>query len=221
MTMRTMNLNFNMHYYQHHIGDYKAATIHLNNDQDLAYRRLLEMYYDTEQPIPNDISYLIRRLRIDGQSIKCVLDDFFTLEEDKWHHARCDRELESYSIFRARQKANGSKGGRPNKPTGLPVETQAQPKKTLTTNHKPITNINTTPDGVSDVVWSDFLQLRKTKKSPLTQTALQSIVREAKKSGWTLDAALQECCTRGWLSFKAEWVQQKTNIDEQNRRRLL
>ena len=33
-----------MHYYPHHIGDYKSATAHLSNEEDLAYRRLLEMY---------------------------------------------------------------------------------------------------------------------------------------------------------------------------------
>jgi len=62
------------------------------------------------------------------------------------------------------------------------------------------------PDGVTESVWVDFCQLRKTKKATLTQTALDGIASEAKKAGWALDAALRECCARGWIGFKAEWV---------------
>jgi hypothetical protein len=73
-------------------------------------------------------------------------------------------------------------------------------------------NINR-PDSVPEQVWNDFLKIRKAKKSPLTQTALNGIEREAEEAGWTLDEAITECVTRGWQGFKAEWVQkaQATN----------
>ena len=41
-----------MNYYSFHIGDYRGATAHLSNEEDLAYRRLLDMCYDTESAIP-------------------------------------------------------------------------------------------------------------------------------------------------------------------------
>ena len=62
------------------------------------------------------------------------------------------------------------------------------------------------PDDVSELVWTDFLLIRKTKKSALTETALSGIRAEAVKAGLTLDQALAMCCTRGWQSFKAEWA---------------
>ena len=65
------------------------------------------------------------------------------------------------------------------------------------------------PGGVSISVWQDFQKLRKTKKAPLTETSLAGIQREAEKAGWSLENALQECCTRGWQSFKADWVESK------------
>lgn len=65
---------------------------------------------------------------------------------------------------------------------------------------------NTTPEGVSDYVWQDFLKVRAAKKAPMTQTALELIVKEAAKAGWTLEEALAECSARGWRSFKAEWI---------------
>lgn len=62
------------------------------------------------------------------------------------------------------------------------------------------------PDGVTEQVWRDFLDLRKRKKANLTETALAGIVREAGNAGWPLQSALEECLVRGWQAFKAEWV---------------
>ncbi len=63
-----------------------------------------------------------------------------------------------------------------------------------------------TPEGVSDVVWTDFLKLRKAKRAPMTDTALAGIQREADKIGWPLQKALETCCKRGWQGFEAAWV---------------
>lgn len=62
------------------------------------------------------------------------------------------------------------------------------------------------PEGVNDSVWSDFLALRKTKRAPLTATALEGIAREASKARMSLSDVLALCCTRGWQGFKADWV---------------
>ena len=59
------------------------------------------------------------------------------------------------------------------------------------------------PEGVSDQVWSDLVSSRKTEMS---QTAIDEISREASLAGWTLEAAIREMCHRGWAGFKAEWV---------------
>ena len=74
---------------------------------------------------------------------------------------------------------------------------------------KPQSNILDLPDGVSEQTWSDFKRLRAAKKAPVTARALDGILNEAMKAGMTLEAALRECCARGWTGFKAEWVQNK------------
>jgi hypothetical protein len=63
-----------------------------------------------------------------------------------------------------------------------------------------------TPIGVSDSVWQEFKSLRKAKKAPITQRAIDAITTEAKKASWTLEKALEECVVRGWQAFKADWV---------------
>ena len=67
------------------------------------------------------------------------------------------------------------------------------------------------PEGVSDSVWQEFKSLRKAKKAPITQRAIDAITSEANKAGWTLEKALEECVVRGWQAFKADWVATKAN----------
>jgi len=82
-------------------------------------------------------------------------------------------------------------------------ETETETKKKAT--------IVATPSGVSDSVWQEFKTLRKAKKAPITQRAIDAITSEAYKAGWTLEKALEECVVRGWQAFKADWVATKAN----------
>jgi uncharacterized protein YdaU (DUF1376 family) len=198
-----------VHYYQFHIGDYRAATAHLSNDEDLAYRRLLDMYYDTEDPIPIDTDWVARRLRLDSQVIVSVLKDMFVLSELGWHHARCDKEISVYKGFsdagkRGAAKRWGKAGDNP--PITPPIATNNH--KPLTNNHKP-NKIIQTPDGVSSDVWDSFVAQRKASRAVITESVVKSIQREANKAGWTLEQALAECAARGWRGFKADWVIEK------------
>jgi uncharacterized protein YdaU (DUF1376 family) len=212
-----------MHYYQFHIGDYISHTIHLSPEEDLAYRRLLDMYYDTEQPIPNNIPLVSRRLRLGSDVVQSVLDEFFVASEDGYKNHRADQEIREYHAFIDKQRSNGKLGGRPKKtqrkPTANPNQSQNNPnQQPLTTNHKPkkeIATVVATPVGVSESVWQDFVKQRKAKKAAVTQTVIDGIQREANKADWTLDAALSECVVRGWQSFKADWVAPKQSFAQQ------
>jgi uncharacterized protein YdaU (DUF1376 family) len=204
-----------MHYYQFNIGDYKAATAHLSNEEDLAYRRLLDMYYDSEQKIPVDTQWVARRIRVEAAVVRDVLNDMFERHEDGWFHARCEDVIVAYHAMAEKNRANGRLGGRKKNPVGNPVASDTQPiaKATInykleTINHKP-KNTVATPEGVTDSVWQDWLSLRKTKKAAVTQTAIDGIAREASKAGVSLQTALETCCARGWTGFKADWLKDK------------
>jgi hypothetical protein len=64
------------------------------------------------------------------------------------------------------------------------------------------------PDGISDSLWRDWTNHRKTL---FTDTALEGFEREAKKAGWSLDSVIREAIERGWQGFKADWVKDKSN----------
>jgi len=209
-----------MHYYQFNIGDYRAATAHLSNEEDLAYRRLLDMYYDTENQIPLDTQWVAKRLRLDTKVVKVVLQDMFKLTETGWHHGRCELIIEQYHAMAEKNRANGRLGGRKKNP----VATDSQPiakatinDKLITINDKPIKERATSvacPHDVSPQVWQDWLQLRKTKKASVTETVLKGARAEAGKLNWTLDQFLIEWCTRGSQGLKAEWVTEKQTANQ-------
>jgi uncharacterized protein YdaU (DUF1376 family) len=89
-----------VNYYEHHIGDFAEATAHLTFIEDAAYSRLIRKYYATERPIPAEISAATRlvgaRTREEKRAVEAVLKEFFSLDHDGWHNARCDAELEKY-----------------------------------------------------------------------------------------------------------------------------
>ena len=123
-----------MYYYQFHIGDYRSATLHLSNEEDLAYRRLLDMYYDTEKPIPLDVSWVAKRIKIPPVVVKDVLNDMFKQTEDGFIHSRCDKEIAVYKGFSDAGKRGAAKrwGKGGDSPPITPL--------IATNNHKPITN---------------------------------------------------------------------------------
>lgn len=130
-----------MHYYQFSIGDYRAATTHLSNEEDLAYRRLLDMYYDTEKPIPTDTTWVARRLRVGVNVVLSVLEDMFNLTDEGWRHARCDDVIAQYHAMAEKNRANGKRGGRKKNSVGNeknPVGDDSEPIAKATINHEQV-----------------------------------------------------------------------------------
>ena len=200
-----------MHYYQFNIGDYQSHTNHLDPLEDLAYRRMLDWCYLHEKPLPLDANEIARiiRLRDHAAIIRDVLTEFFSRYGEGWV---CDRVLEEIQHYKAKIE-QASRAGKASaerrsneRSTGVQPNNKQEP---ITNKHKPITNINTTPEGVSQSVWQDFVSHRKANKASITQTAITRIANEAEKAGWTLEQALTECVARGWKGFKAEWVAEK------------
>jgi uncharacterized phage protein (TIGR02220 family) len=84
-----------LNHYAFHIGDYIKDTAHLTDAEDLAYRRLLDLYYTLEGPIPLDVKQVCRRARIAQDVAEQILSEFFTQTSDGFHHSRCDAELKA------------------------------------------------------------------------------------------------------------------------------
>ena len=86
-----------MYYYQHHIGDYRRDTGHLTLLEHGIYRQLLDLYYITEKPFDASAMRLICvRTTDEEEAYKRVLNDFFVLKNGKYHHKRCQIEIEGF-----------------------------------------------------------------------------------------------------------------------------
>lgn len=87
-----------MNYYPFHVGDYAKHTKHLTLMGDLAYRRLLDLYYMSQRPLPVDPAECARKIGMREylQDVSEVLSDFFLISEDGHHSKRCDEEIADY-----------------------------------------------------------------------------------------------------------------------------
>lgn len=90
-----------MNYYNYHIGDFNNATRHLTRVERSLYRDLIDVYYDTEQPLNGcDFDRLAKKVLANSdeekKALKDVLDEFFTLCDDHYHNERCDKEIAKY-----------------------------------------------------------------------------------------------------------------------------
>lgn len=68
------------------------------------------------------------------------------------------------------------------------------------------------PDDVPAADWDQWIQIRKLKKLPVTDLAIEKMREEAKSAGLTLDQAVRKCIESGWGGFKASYLEQKQNV---------
>jgi len=102
-------------WFKFNIKDYLASTAHLSDAEDLAYRRLLDLYFLSEQPISLDLDAVARKIRIDLDITELVLDDFFQKTNAGYVNARCEAEIAKYNRQVKVNQELGKKGGRPKK----------------------------------------------------------------------------------------------------------
>lgn len=165
-----------MKYYQHHIGDFDKATRHLTRLERSVYRDLIELYYDTEQPLTLDRAALCRKIiarsNEESTAVEQVLNEFFTETPTGWYHERCEAEIEKYqnsnsqksvagkasAAKRAAKKLQAMNAG--STPVATAVEQTLNERNTalqLTINHKPLTTLNTSsPQGATRATAKHF-----------------------------------------------------------------
>lgn len=143
-----------MYHYQHHIGDFNNATRHLSRIERALYRDLIELYYDTESQLPDDIAWICRRIIANECStdVQRLLNEFFTKTPTGWYHDRCEHEIDRFRSSTSQKAAAGrsSAAKRAEKmqqalngnSTGVQRAFNGTPtnQEPITVNQEPITN---------------------------------------------------------------------------------
>jgi len=85
------------------------------------------------------------------------------------------------------------------------TEAEAEKKNTARKRASPSAPVVRLPS-VSQEVWDAWLALRKQKKAPVTQTVVNTALREAEKAGMTPEAFFALWCYRGSVGLMADWL---------------
>lgn len=156
-----------MNYYQFHIGDFRSGTINMSRHSRWIYRDMMDVYYDSEQPLPLDMDVLCDMLGVSSDEEKEIVRRHlrfkFDMTDVGYTHEVCEKVIAEYRSKADVARANGKLGGRPkgnqNKPSGFPpgsykVSVCKQVETGSQTNHKPITN-NQEPQESKSLVADD------------------------------------------------------------------
>ena len=138
-----------MHYYQFNIGDYASHTSRLSPIEDLAYRRMLDLYYLSEQPLNGCVTDVARELGLSEYTseVEYILSKFFIKNENGFSQKRIDLEIKKYKS-NAKNKSKAGKASakaRQAKASGKVTDVEQVLNTTATDeqlniNHKPLTN---------------------------------------------------------------------------------
>jgi uncharacterized protein YdaU (DUF1376 family) len=84
-------------YYRFFIADYLRDAAHLSLLEHGVYRRLIDLYMTTGEPLLFDLQRICWLLHASSkeeqQAVQLVVEEFFHMEGSLLHHSRCDREI--------------------------------------------------------------------------------------------------------------------------------
>lgn len=186
-----------MIWYKFHLGDYITHTTHLSDAEDLAYRRLLDLYYMSEKQIPLNTESVSRKIRIDLDITESVLGEFFDKTENGYFNHRCDAEVAKYQAQVANNQRLGKLGGRPKKTESVSESEPNGNLKKIKNKINTITSVAPTTSRFDDF-WSAW------------PSSKRKVARSACKAKWDRQALdpladkIIACVTR--LRASEQWV---------------
>jgi uncharacterized protein YdaU (DUF1376 family) len=206
-----------MHYFQFNIGDYKSHTTHLSLLEDIAYRRLLDLYYLHERPLNSGVASVARQIgmREHETEVQTVLEEFFKLTEDGWVNKRADLVIEDYraKIQQASKAGKASAERRLSKRSTV-VATDVQPnikQETITKKQEPSSAKKLAKKCPKDFEVTDDMKTWVKTECPLVDHAEQTkVFRDyeftAAKSDWV-------GTWRNWMRKANQFAAEKQTTD--------
>lgn len=217
-----------MKFYSFEIGNWDASTKYLNVVEKGVYLELLNAYYTTEKPLSDLFCKRVAiAMQMDLQmdlvcTVFAILEQFFYKTEEGWRHKKCDEVIAKYHDISEKRSESAKKRG---KKQTVVMQAQCESKaiaEQLQSNSKPIEPLSINhnlediykeknikkrshrssdiakPDDVSEQVWNDFVTLRKTKKAPITETAINGFRKDAEKNGVSLEEVIAFAVKNGY-----------------------
>jgi uncharacterized protein YdaU (DUF1376 family) len=188
-----------MIYYKHYMGDYQRHTGHLSLAQDGAYRRMMDHYYSTEQPLPAQPDVLYRICgameKAERQAVDYIAKTFFEERNGLLHHQRIDEEVsiaqEKIANLKENAKAGGKQSGQkraskneanasPNAEAKGQAETNISHKSVVSTKSNDLENLSL-PAWLAPEIWQAWVDYRRGIKARLTLKAAELCIDKLEK----------------------------------------
>ena len=200
-----------MHYYQFNIGDYASHTRHLDLLEDLAYRRILDLYYLHERPLNGDATLVAKQIgmRDEAAIVRDVLNEFFVKTDEGYINGRADKEIAHYhsKIEQASKAGKASAERRMNaRSTDVQPNINQEP---LTNNQEPIEVAKATRTrqaGTPSAPIQEIVDLYNEKLPMLASaTVINDSRRRAISSRWREVVTTDKLDKEAGLNFFAEF----------------
>lgn len=192
----------------------------------------IETFHETERETA--IAFALRVSETDLADTKDVFlkrgfinDDWTLANWDKRQYVSDSSTARVRKHREAKKQAIETSETLPKRSSNAPEQIQNRTDTEQKKNNKPaaraasLSVADLVAEGVDTQTATEFLAIRKRKRSTLTELAMNGIRREAGKAGWSVDAALKKCIERGWQSFEADWVMQARASPGLNRQEAL
>lgn len=213
-----------MHYYQFNIGDYLSHTRHLDLLEDLAYRRLLDLYYLHERPLNSDATLVAKQIgmRDEAATVRDVLNEFFEHTEEGYVSSRIEKEIAHFrsKIEQASRAGKASAERRSNaRSTDVQLTNNQEPitKKQVISQDKPAKPKRKTSIPDDFCVSKRVADWAAQKGFDRLDEHLDAFIRKAKMNAYTYmdwDLAFMEAIREDWakLRGKQSYAQQAADI---------
>src|SRR5215467_3564304 len=194
-----------MKYYRRYTGDYIRDTTHLNMAEDGAYNRLLDLFYTTEKLLPKDRKRLFAQVRArtkwEKAAVEKVLKEFWISTRWGYRNERAVIELKKASDITAARVSAAKSRTKPrafaeqmlSKCSQEPYKEREEESSLTNTSSQEVKEIKGTaqkkravfvgllPPPVPIALWSEFVEMRKKIRRPLTAHACDLIVRRLQR----------------------------------------
>lgn len=88
--------------YLFNIEKHREIMADLGAADDLVFRRLIDVYYLREGPLPKDITELARLVDYDADVVAGVVEHFFRLTDEGWRREDLDADIAARKPLKVR-----------------------------------------------------------------------------------------------------------------------
>lgn len=221
-----------MEWYPFYPALYRAHTMHLTAEQDGIYRRLIDYYMESRQPLPDNDFALARIAGVDNDCFKhasSILRAFFEQKNGVLNHKKCDElldEQDTKSKFYAKRakKAASIRHGKTKDLCFKHATSNGEAvldDATITDNNKRVSKdtlnpIIPLPDWMPLTEWEAFKDMRKRIKKPMTPHAEKLVIGKIDKyriAGHDPTVMLNQSILNGWQDI---YEPKENNYGKQN-----